>query len=433
MKEKPNIILFITHDQGQFLGCYDSPQTPNTLNTPNIDNLATGGVKFTNYFCTAPQCSPSRGSIQTSLYPHQNGLMGLIDRGWTLPEHNKTLAMYLKESGYTTHLLGFQHESFNAYSLGYDTVSKRTYEFRYSLKKMEKNYIDFFNQHKKDKNPFYVCIGVPEVHRPFAVWAEPVDPNIVKIPPYLPDNGIIREDLANFYGAVQSVDKYIGKILKLLEETDLRENTIFIYTTDHGAPFPRAKCTLYDPGIKILLILSWQNSEIIKEGLVIDQMISNIDILPTLLDLVGIQIPNGIQGKSFLEILKNDHQNHRTEIYTEKTYHEIYDPIRAVRNENYKYIKNFERLNTLYQIPSDIGRVPSGKYIMDFINYPRSEEELYDLQEDPNEMNNLVNNSTYKDIKIELSQKLFDWMKNTNDPILKGKIKDIRKSPPIHY
>ncbi|MFX1408816.1 MAG: sulfatase [Promethearchaeota archaeon] len=433
MKEKPNIILFITHDQGQFLGCYDSFQTPNSLSTPNIDNLALNGVKFTNYFCTAPQCSPSRGSIQTSLYPHQNGLMGLVDRGWTLPEHNKTLAMYLKESGYTTHLLGFQHESFNAYSLGYDTVSKRTYEFRYSLKKMEKNYIDFFNHHKEDKNPFYVCIGVPEVHRPFVVWAEPVDPNIVKIPPYLPDNQIVREDLAYFYGAVQLVDLYIGKILKLLEENDLRENSIFLYTTDHGGAFPRAKCTLYDPGIKTLLLISWPNSEIIKQGLVIDQMISNIDLLPTLLDLIGVQIPNGIEGKNFLKILNDELENHRTEIYTEKTYHEVYDPIRAVRSENYKYIKNFKMSNTLYQIPSDIGRDPSGKFMKDFINNPRSEEELYDLQKDPNEMNNLVNNSAYKDIKIELSQKLFEWMKNTNDPILKGKIKGLRKIPPRYY
>ncbi|MFX1588998.1 MAG: sulfatase-like hydrolase/transferase, partial [Promethearchaeota archaeon] len=110
MSKKPNIILFITHDQGQYLGCYNSFQTPNSLKTPNLDKLAKDGVRFTNYFCTAPECSPSRGGIQTSLYPHQNGLMGLLDRGWTLPANNKTLPMYLKENGYTTHLLGFQHE-----------------------------------------------------------------------------------------------------------------------------------------------------------------------------------------------------------------------------------------------------------------------------------------------------------------------------------
>ncbi len=108
---KPNIVLFITHDQGQYIGCYDSPQTPNSLNTPNIDKLAKEGVRFTNNFSTAPLCSPSRGSIQTSKYPHQNGLMGLVNRGWTLPEYNKTLPMYLNDNGYSTHLLNLQHES----------------------------------------------------------------------------------------------------------------------------------------------------------------------------------------------------------------------------------------------------------------------------------------------------------------------------------
>ena len=203
--KKPNIILFITHDQGQFLGCYNTPQTPNSLKTPNLDKIAKNGVRFTNYFCTAPQCSPSRGSIQTSLYPHQNGLMGLVNRGWTLPEHNKTLPMYLKENGYTTHLLGFQHESRNAYTLGYDTVSKRGPEIQYSCKRMENDYLKFFDEHKNGDKPFYVCIGAVEVHRPFRAWAEPVDSQIVKIPPYLPDHHNIRKDLAEFYGAIHSV------------------------------------------------------------------------------------------------------------------------------------------------------------------------------------------------------------------------------------
>ena len=169
MKEKPNIIIFITHDQGQFLGCYSSPQTPNSLNTPNLDILAENGVRFTNHFCTAPQCSPSRGGIQTSLYPHQNGLMGLVDRGWTLPKRNKTLPMYLKEQGYTTHLMGFQHEVFDAYTLGYDTISKRRSEPLYNCQKMNKNYRNFFEAHQNEENPFYVCIGVTQVHRPFGV------------------------------------------------------------------------------------------------------------------------------------------------------------------------------------------------------------------------------------------------------------------------
>ncbi len=182
LKSKPNIILFITHDQGQFLGCYDSPQAPNSLSTPNLDQIAEKGVKFTNYFCTAPQCSPSRGSIMTSKFPHQNGLMGLVNRGWTLPEEHKTLPMYLKQNGYTTHLIGLHHVSRDPSTLGYDTITERFFskkgieiDFLYNCKSVEEESFKFFNKHKNDDNPFYLSIGVEEVHRPFKQWAEPVE------------------------------------------------------------------------------------------------------------------------------------------------------------------------------------------------------------------------------------------------------------------
>jgi len=433
VSKKPNIILFITHDQGQYLGCYDSPQTPNSLKTPNLDKIAKNGVRFTNYFSTAPQCSPSRGSLQTSLYPHQNGLMGLVDRGWTLPEINKTLPMYLKENGYTTHLMGFQHEVFDAYTLGYDTISKRRSEMLYNCQKMNKNYQEFFKTHQNDDNPFYVCIGVAQVHRPFGVWGDPVDPNSVIIPPYLPDNEIVRQDLSQFYGAIQGVDSCIGNIINQLEDFYLRESTLFIYTTDHGEAYPRAKCTLYDPGIKTLLLMSWPNSNIIQQSAVYNQMISNIDLLPTVLDLIDAEIPNKIEGRSFLPLLKGQTDRFREEIYSEKTFHEIYDPIRSIRTEEFKFIINFEKSKTLYQIGMDIQQDALGKNMLELINKPRPDEELYDLKNDPDEKTNLINNLRYKDIALELKDKLFNWMKQTKDPILKGKVEDQRKEPPIRY
>ncbi|MGB5910675.1 MAG: sulfatase [Promethearchaeia archaeon] len=433
MSKKPNIILFITHDQGQYLGCYNSLQTPNSLKTPNLDEVAKNGVRFTNYFCTAPQCSPSRGSIQTSLYPHQNGLMGLVDRGWTLPEINKTLPMYLKENGYTTHLMGFQHEVFDAYTLGYDTISKRRSEPLYNCQKMNKNYQEFFKTHQNDDNPFYVCIGVTQVHRPFGVWGDPVDPDSVIIPPFLPDNEIVREDLSQFYGAIQGVDSCIGNIINELEDLDLRENTLFIYTTDHGEAYPRAKCTLFDPGIKTLLLMSWPNSNIIQKSTVYHQMISNIDLLPTVLDLIGAEMPNKVEGRSFLPLLKGQTDIFREEIYSEKTFHEIYDPIRSIRTEKFKFIINFEKSKNLYQIGMDIQQDALGKYMLELINKPRPDRELYDLKNDPNETINLVDDLGYKEIVLELKDKLFNWMKQTKDPILNGKIEDQRKENPRKY
>lgn len=433
MKGKPNIILFITHDQGQFLGCYNSPQTPNSLNTPNLDNLATKGIRFTNYFCTAPQCSPSRSSILTSLYPHQNKLMGLVHRGWTLPPSNKTLPMYLKENGYSTHLIGLQHESRDPTTLGYDTVSKRKREFRYSCKNMEKLYYRFLSDYKNEEKPFYACFGVWEAHRPFKGYGDSVDPNKVKIPPYLPNHQSIKEDLAEYYSAIHVIDKTIGVLINYLEDTGLRDNTLFIYTTDHGEPYPRAKCTLYDPGIKTSLLISLPNSEIFSNGAVHNQMVSNVDLLPTLLDFIGGDIPKQIEGKSFLSYLANNDQPFREAIFTEKSFHEFYDPIRSIRTKEYKYIINFEKMERSYQIDSFYANDPIGKYIEKLINTPRSEEELYNLNKDPKELDNLAYDKSYKDIKIELKQKLFNWMKKTDDPIIKGKIKELRGEPATHY
>jgi len=433
MNNKPNIVLFITHDQGQYAGCYDSPHTPNSLNTPNIDMIAQNGVQFTNYFCTAPQCSPSRSSIKTSLYPHQNGLMGLVNLGWSMPEENKTLAMYLKENGYTTHLLGLQHEVFDAKTLGYDTISKRGPEFKYSRARMEKKYLDFLDEHKDDEKPFFVNIGTVEVHRPYQAWSEPVDPERVKVPPYLPDNERIREDLAGFYGNIEIVDETIGNIFEHMKEIGLLENTLFIYTTDHGAPYPRAKCTLYDPGLKTLLLMHYPSSEYFSGGKVVNSILSNIDLLPTLIDFIGGKIPEKIAGKSFLPILKGESERIHREIFAEKTYHEIYDPIRGIRTEKYKYIKNFEELDTLYQIPKDIMMDPSGKVMREQYDKDRPMEELYDLENDPNEMNNIIDNSEYADVAYELRTKLNDWMINTDDPLLEGKVEEKRHEMSGHY
>jgi len=430
---KPNIILFITHDQGEFLKCYNTEKTPNSLTTPNLDKLAKDGIRFTNYFCTAPQCSPSRGSIQTSLYPHQNGLMGLVNRGWSLPSSSKTIPMYLRESGYSTHLIGLQHEARDVKTLGYDSFSKRMKDYRYDTNRMFSEYETFLEKHKNDEKPFYLNIGTIEIHRPFVIWSHANDNYSVKVPPFLPDNVKVRKDLSLFYGIINPVDEAIGKIIEILEKTGLRENTLFIYTTDHGSPFPRAKCTLYDPGIKTLLIMNCPNQNLFKGGKVLDQMISNIDLMPTLLDFIGAEIPENIEGKSFLPVLKDNTIPFRSEIFTEKNFHEIYDPLRSVRTKEFKYIRNFEPSEYLYQIPLDIERGLSGQGLKEKIKLKRVNEEFYDLKNDPDEITNLINDTAYDAVLIDLRQNLVNWMKKTKDPLLKGKIKDGRQQPQKKY
>ena len=168
------------------------------------------------------------------------------------------------------------------------------------------------------------------------------------------------------------------------------------------------------------------NQNLFNGGKVLDQMISNIDLMPTLLDFIGADTPENIEGKSFLPVLRDATFPFRSEIFTEKSFHEIYDPMRSVRTREFKYIRNFEPSESLYQIPLDIERGLSGQELKDKIKTKRAEEELYDLKNDPNEDNNLINDPAYEAVLIELRQNLVNWMKKTNYPLLKGKIKDTR-------
>ena len=219
----------------------------------------------------------------------------------------------------------------------------------------------------------------------------------------------------------------IGKIIKSLESNGLLEETLFIFTTDHGIALPRAKCTLYDPGIKTALIMSQPSSNLFNQGRVFDCMVSNIDLLPTILKHIGTEIPKNIEGRSFLPVLKGEKTIFRKKIFTEKSWHDIYDPIRAIRTEKFKYIKNYERIETQYLLPLDISlSTRIGRYIQkqmkDTFEISRAEEELYDLENDPNELTNLISDPAYYKTVSEMRTKLNDWMERTNDPLLKGKI-----------
>jgi arylsulfatase A-like enzyme len=428
MKDKPNIILFITHDQGTQLEIYNSPAHPVNVETPNIDGLAKRGVYFTNYFATAPQCSPSRASVQTGRYPHQNRVMGLIDQGWDIRKKEQiTIPKYLKQIGYTTHLLGFQHESHKAKKIGYEKVSRRKREFGYSTTFMNKKYIRFLKKHKDDEKPFFVSIGTPESHRPFQLFAEPLKENSIVPPPYLANKKPVIREMREFYGTVKKVDKSIGLILKALEQFGLEDNTLFIYTTDHGIDMPRAKGTLYDPGIKTALIMYLKGSNVFSGGKKVDALLSNIDFLPTLIDFLGSDVNYWtIEGKSFLPILKGEKPSINEQIFAEKTYHVIYDPMRGIRTKDFKYIKNFpgtKRPNRQFHIPNDTFSYKSKKAIKSEYIGKRSPEELYDLNTDPYEKNNLAGNPEYETILLDLRNRLEKWMENTNDPLLYGRIK----------
>ena len=328
---RPNVLMVIYHNLGQHLGCYGN----SSVESPNIDNFAKDGILFENYFATAPLCSPSRGSIITGKYPAKTGFMGLVNRGWELPYDKVTLPKLLKEVGYSTYLFGFQHECRKPKALGYEYVFGWN-DPPHLARKITPMVLNFL---KEAKEPFYASVGFFEVHRPWDIYAK-ADPKKVIIPLYLPDTPEVREDMAMFHGSIAEADRAFGEIISALKESKKEENTIVIFTTDHGIAFPRAKSTLYDPGIKTTLIIRWPKGNLIR-GKVYKELLSNIDFLPTLIDIIEEEIPWSIQGKSFKNLILGGHYEPCREIFAQKDWHDIYDPIRCIRTERFKYIRNF--------------------------------------------------------------------------------------------
>ncbi|MFW9904135.1 MAG: sulfatase [Candidatus Thorarchaeota archaeon] len=412
----PNFLFIITHDTGDLFSSYSKG-----VKTPNLDQLAHSGVVFTNHYCTAPQCSPSRGSILTGQLPHTHGLMGLTNYGWNL-DSELTIPKELAKHGYSTHLIGLQHEHENASELGYQNISDR--KVMPWVDNVTPQVIEFLASVNQGKiqQPFYCSVGFFDTHRPFIFPEEfQISENDILIPEYLPDTPEVRSEIADFYSSIKTVDRGIGRILETLRRSSFFEDTIVIFTVDHGPALPRAKCTLYDPGIRTTLIINWPGK--LKEGKRQKELLSNIDLFPTILDLSGISIPEQIHGQSFKNLLLNEKYDEHEYIFAELTYHDIgYNPIRAIRTKEWKFIKNFAPLDFLFEIPDDVIESPSAKaWLNQHPEYysPRPEEELYNLINDPMEQINLAKGSQYQMIKLELEKKLMVWLKTSNDPILK--------------
>lgn len=408
--KNPNIILITLHDLGRHLRCYDQ----SLPEMPNIERIAEEGVVFENHFSTCPLCSPARSSIQTGRYPHSNGMNGLTHRGFALKNDEKCIPYYLNEPGYHTALIGLQHEVHGDLTrLGYNEIWQSPDGMNFCTD-VAPAACDFLK--RAPKNPFFLSVGFFEVHREFTQpHVEPMDPAQVRVPSYLTDCREMRQDMAEFYGMLEVANREVGRILDTLDEMSLTENTLLLFTTDHGAAFPRAKSTLYDAGIGVALLARWPDH--IQPGGRIQGLTSHVDFLPTFLEIVGRSIPDIVAGNSFLPLLNQPAGSARECIYAEKSWHgNEYDPMRCIRTKRYKYIRNFTE-GWLYQMPLDIKMAASGRVMEPTRQNPRPMTELYDLQADPEETKNLAGAPDYQEVMAGLSRHLAEWQRQTDDPL----------------
>ncbi len=437
---RPNIVLIVADDHGmEALGCYGN----GVIKTPSLDGLARDGVRFVGAFCTTASCSASRSVILTGMYNHANGQYGhQHDYHHFISFPNvKSLPILLAEAGYRTARIGKYH-----------VAPDEVYKFDIALPgnarspvQMAENCRDFIGSSDK---PFFLYFCTADPHRSGGIADElptkpdrfgnkaeggypgveevRYEPKDVIVPPFLPDSPECRAELAQYYQAVSRVDQGVGKLLSVLKEAGKYDNTIVIYISDNGVAFPGAKTTLYEPGMHLPCII--RDPRLNKKGITCDALINYADLAPTILDSAGVSDAGQMQGRSFKSILGTEHPQGWDETYASHTFHEItmYYPMRVVRGRRYKLIWNIAH-GLDYPFASDLwaastwqatirrGEKYYGKRTVEaYIHRPKFE--LYDLEADPHEVNNLADDPAHAEILATYKAKLKAFQKRTKDP-----------------
>ena len=406
--DRPNILYLHSHDSGRYIQPYG-----HAVATPCLQRLAEEGVLFRQNFCVTPTCSPSRAALLTGCYPHENGMTGLAHRGYSLNDYRQHIIHTLRREGYVSVLAGVQHiasptaEEEAWQIIGYDScIDGDQYEQQ----------VASFLEHSS-KAPFFLSVGFSETHREFPpVQNLPDNPNYCLPPSPLPDTPETREDIARYKASARELDRKMGVVLDALERSGSADNTLVICTTDHGIAFPRMKCNLHDSGIGTMLIMRGPGG--FAAGKVIDCMTSHLDIFPTVCDLLQIEPPPWLRGKSLLPLVRTEVTRLHDELFFELNDHAAYEAVRAVRTDRWKYIKRFDEHCTPVLRNCDDGESKSLWLDYGWKDQPVSEESLFDLVFDPNETNSLAKDATHQEILKTMRERLGRWMEARRDPFL---------------
>jgi N-sulfoglucosamine sulfohydrolase len=444
---RPNIVLIVSDDHGrEALGCYGNP----VIQTPNLDRLAAEGVRFTNSFCTTASCAASRSVILTGLYNHTNGTYGHTHgcHHFSCFDDVVTLPALLNAGGYRTGRAGKKHyapESIYPFQwhcpegFGRDDVG---------MAEACREFIQ--GESFAHDDPFFLYWCSFDPHRAGVLEEHPLRPNDfgnppesfpgdveqpygedeVIVPPFLSDTPEVRAEVAQYYQSISRLDRGIGRLIDLLQEAGKYDETVILYISDNGAAFPEAKTTLYEPGMRLpCIVRSPQHG---GRGITNDALITWADITPTVLDLAGLyQDPERFHGKSFVGILgRESPQGWRDEVYAAHTFHEItnYYPMRVLRTPRWKFIWNVAwKLD--YSFASDLwasatwqgvlrdGLDRFGARTVDAYLH-RARFELYDLEDDPDEIVNLAGRPEYAELVESFCEKIKAFQRETDDPWL---------------
>ena len=410
MSPRPNILYVHSHDTGRYIQPYGH-QVP----TPNIQRLADQGMLFREAFCAAPSCSGSRASLLTGRWAHSNGMTGLAHRGWQLDDYGQHLVHTLRHAGYWSALVGEQHLSKDPGVLGYDEVVDID---THHVKSVAPAAVDLLR--RRPRQPFFLSVGFFETHREYFEPTSVRDALYSQPPDNLPSTPETRRDMASYKASARYLDQGVGTVLNGLEEADLADDTLVILTTDHGLAFPGAKATLTDRGIGVLLIMRGPGG--FHGGRVLDALVSQIDLYPTLCELLGVEAPAWLQGRSLMPVLRKEAREVNDAIFAELTYHAAYEPQRAIRTDRWKYIRRFDDRDRPVLANVDDGPTKDLLVAQGWGSRRVPQEELHDLLFDPAESGNLVDDPEHADVLASLRERLGAWMRETDDPLLDGDV-----------
>jgi len=391
----PGIVVIAADDLGTQLGSYGDPTIP----TPNIDALAARGARFTRAYVTQPSCSSSRAAFLTGLYPHQNGQLGLAHMGFAMTRDWPVMPRLLQEQlGYFTALAGKLHVApGSAFEFFDDLAAESAPPWTLDIDRVGEKVASYFKQ--AGATPFYVQIDLADTHPPFVrqhggLPAAPISAD--QVSPFSWSPGSATQEIANYYNSISRLDSIVGRIVDELRKAGRLENTLIVIWSDNGPAFARAKTTLYEAGTRIPLIIAGPG---VTPGQVRDELVSMVDVMPTILQMAGASMPAGSEhyaGRDLGPLLRSEATDWREYLFTEVHFHtpQMWAPARAVTNGRWKLIHHLAA-----------GNVPEHM-------------QLFDLDTDPDERRDLAQRSEHQALRDELLAELTQWRVRTADPLL---------------
>jgi len=418
---RPNILCVVCEDISPYLGCYGDP----AAYTPNLDRLAEEGIRFTNVFSVSGVCAPSRAALITGLYPSSFGANNMRSNRKDLPELKgcppyeatpssevKCYTEFMRAAGYYCTNNDKEDYQFNAPGTAWDESSRHAH---WRNRPESANFFAIFNLLRSHESQIWNWLDEPKS----------VDPADVPVPPYYPDNDVVRKDIATLYTNISIMDREVGEILDMLEKDGLMDSTIIIFYSDHGGPMPRGKREILDSGLKVPMIIRLPGAK--KAGTVNDELVSFVDIPATILSFAGVPIPEYMHGQAFMGDQKAEPRDY---IFAARDRMDGQtDCRRAVRSKNFKYIRNYmpevgaylpikfrKTMPTMQELLRMKEEGSLNEDQMYWFRESKTIEELYNIEKDPNELQNLAGDPEYDKVLEEMRQVHEKWMQEIKDP-----------------